>query len=58
MAPGAQSHVVIDVAAVTKSYGSGRGRVDALRGVDLTVHEGEIVAIVGQSGSGKTTLLQ
>ena len=58
MAPGVQGSVVIDVAAVTKSYGSGRGRVDALRGVDLTVHEGEIVAIVGQSGSGKTTLLQ
>lgn len=58
MAPGEQGAAVIQVTSVTKSYGSGRGRVEALRGVDLTVHEGETVAIVGQSGSGKTTLLQ
>ncbi len=49
---------LIRVSSVTKSYGSGRGRVEALRGVDLTILDGEIVAIVGQSGSGKTTLLQ
>ena len=58
MAPGEQGPAVIRVISVTKSYGSGRGRVEALRGVDVTIHEGEIVAIVGQSGSGKTTLLQ
>jgi putative ABC transport system ATP-binding protein len=58
MAPGEQGAAVIRVISVTKSYGSGRGRVEALRGVDVTIHEGEIVAIVGQSGSGKTTLLQ
>lgn len=53
-----QRDAVIRVTSVTKSYGSGRGRVEALRGVALTVREGEVVAIVGQSGSGKTTLLQ
>ncbi|HEY3772938.1 MAG TPA: ABC transporter ATP-binding protein [Solirubrobacteraceae bacterium] len=48
---------VLDVDDVTKTY-SGEPPVRALRGVSLTIGEGELVGIVGPSGSGKTTLLQ
>ncbi|HWP39231.1 MAG TPA: ABC transporter ATP-binding protein [Gemmatimonadales bacterium] len=49
---------VLDARGVRKTYhGGGDSVVDVLRGVDLTVHRGEIVAIVGASGAGKSTLL-
>ena len=48
---------IIEIKGVKKTYDSGKVKVDALRGVDLTVKEGEMVAVMGPSGCGKTTLL-
>lgn len=48
---------IIEARAVTKVYDTGEVQVQALRGVDLTVPRGEMVAIMGPSGCGKTTLL-
>ena len=45
---------MIQTKGITKSFGS----LQVLKGIDLTIDEGEIVAIIGPSGAGKTTLLQ
>ena len=47
----------IEVSGVTKSYPVGGTRLTVLKGVDMALERGEMVAIVGASGVGKSTLL-
>ena len=42
---------------VTKTYAMGEVRVNALHGINLNIHSGELVVLLGPSGSGKSTLL-
>ncbi|MDR2844865.1 MAG: ABC transporter ATP-binding protein [Puniceicoccales bacterium] len=48
---------LIELRRLTKTYGTGTAAFQALRGINLAIHQGEFVAIMGHSGSGKSTLM-
>ncbi|MFJ1928213.1 MULTISPECIES: ABC transporter ATP-binding protein [unclassified Streptomyces] len=48
---------VLELRSLTRTHGTGVAEVHALRGINLSVHAGELVAVMGPSGSGKSTLL-
>jgi putative ABC transport system ATP-binding protein len=56
-ASGSARSPLIELRGVTKVYGQGLATLLALKGIDLTIEEGEFVAVMGPSGSGKSTMM-
>lgn len=50
--------VVLELSGITRTFGKGKRALEVLKGADLTVRAGEVVALVGPSGAGKSTFLQ
>ncbi len=50
-------HPAMELRSVTRTYGAGESQLKVFDGLSLTVHAGEVVALVGQSGTGKSSLL-
>jgi putative ABC transport system ATP-binding protein len=53
----ATTTAIVSTAGLHRRYGEGAAAVDALAGVDIAIHRGELTAIMGASGSGKSTLM-
>ena len=53
-----QNNTMIRIEALTKTYAVPGGTVDALKGIDLEIRQGEIFGIIGMSGAGKSTLIR
>src|SRR5581483_7752215 len=55
--PVTDRQAIVQVERLSKHFGAGSARVDALREIDMKVFPGQVVGLMGPSGSGKTTLL-